>query len=154
MPSASHLSSVRGFLRSSAASSSLVKNSLSIGFEERSVASLICPIAFATARRPVTLEHETEDSRTPSCRVPLQFNPHEGVAGKQRRRLHGGLARRRDAPNAESRQIDFKTAQAQAVQRQPLAIRFQLRAGPVTHGWVRSCEYDRKAAATGARHSR
>jgi hypothetical protein len=47
--------------------------------------------------------------------MPLKLDQNEGVAREERRCLHAGLARRRYALNAESRQVDLKAAQTETV---------------------------------------
>jgi hypothetical protein len=53
-------------------------------------------------RRAITVEYQAKDSGTPPRSTLLELDQHEGIAGKQRRRLHPGLARRSDALNAQS----------------------------------------------------
>src|SRR5262249_31337127 len=53
-------------------------------------------------RRPVTIEHQAQHAGRPERRMPLKLNQNEGVTKKQCRCLHAGLARWRNALNAES----------------------------------------------------
>ena len=60
--------------------------------------------------------------------MPLQFDQHEGVARKQRWR-RGDLAAVNTPALAHPRQVGGEAAELEAMQRQPLAIRLELRAG-------------------------
>jgi hypothetical protein len=75
-----------------------------------------------------TIEHKTNDARTPAGGMPLQRDRDEAIAGKESRRSPAA-----ESALTEARQVGLIPRQPQAMQRQALTVGFKLRASPVRH---------------------
>ena len=86
-----------------------------------------------TAAGANTIHDEPHDAWRPPGGVPLHLDEDEQVTGKKQRRPRD-LAAVRGPGLTKSGHIDFKACLAKAMERQPIALRLELRGTPIRHG--------------------